>query len=1064
MKPSFFSCMDRAARRLLVVTAVMMLCGCGTVPPASRTASEDPNQAPASRSDQVASAEQKVFDLQEITPQQGQAYLLLLGIGTTSAVPGHSAVAVSGSADDLYKAGVLLDLVDTKEAFLVETLAPLSKARTVPTNAQIAAALGRVAVGTFAHPPQRGEPTRAIIDIHRQSVVAIIPARIRKQLLDLVASGAIGPRPTTQARETAKPQEVAPAPSLDTVSTLCTWLTAEWKHAYAGAGVASAPVPTPETSPAKSSVIEPGKEPRQAQGKVVSEPVAQTAGTKNSYEITPPANGDDVLRVDLPEQMEVSRLLDLVAEYLHIDYMYDPEKIRGQSVSLRLHGKLQGEIRVKDLYPLLESVLKFKGFAMTCHKGNVVTIVPMTDALQADPMLVDPNKTGLEAGDMVVTRVFKLQYVSAGNAVKLLDGLKLSAATLPIEETGSLIVTCYAHRMARIERLLDMVDQPGRPKEFRYRQLTHTTAAALRRKVEAIVGEMQSTTVRISPAEQALLAIHPPPRPSFGPRKPGESIFPDAVDRRTVYLDADEGTNRLLMVGYPEQLAIVEGIVTALDVEQQDLRTFKVYEVKNVDAEEAKKQLAAFKLVGDEDPRAGTSVLKKTQPVVAGPPVVPPVGAGNEDKSLNAAERDKDSSAATEGPQVSVLPSSNSLLINATPAQHGRIACVIGYVDTMARQGAIPCEVYSLENQEPEHLAEVLQKLLKETVVNKEGKIEKEIRRIEEEIVIVPDKSTFSLIVYANKKNQDWIGKLVKTLDKRRPQVLIDATLVEITKTDAFTYDLNLLGSLPSVASTAAVSGASAPAVGKLLQSEGGAFSAFYGDEHIQALLQAMQSKNYGRVLAKPKILVNDNEPGKIKTSDVTYVETTSSIPVISGTAGSQTNLVQTAVKYDPYEAGITLDITPHISEGELLRLDIALTRSDFLETSDTKKPPNKRSNEVNTKVTVPDGSTIILGGLLKLNQNKGGKKVPILGDIPFLGGLFRSVNNKDTQDKLYVFVKAEIIRPSEPAGRGLDELSKTSEKNRAAFERHEREFQKHEDWPGLKSQPVDPPKVLDAQ
>jgi hypothetical protein len=86
------------------------------------------------------------------------------------------------------------------------------------------------------------------------------------------------------------------------------------------------------------------------------------------------------------------------------------DRKRHQAVSLRLHGKLQGEVRVKDLYPLLESVLKFKGFAMTCHKGNLVTIVPMTDALQVDPTLVDSNDVSIKAGDMVVTRVFEYEF------------------------------------------------------------------------------------------------------------------------------------------------------------------------------------------------------------------------------------------------------------------------------------------------------------------------------------------------------------------------------------------------------------------------------------------------------------------------------------------------------------------------------------------------------------------------------------------------------------------------------------------------------------------------------
>ncbi len=138
------------------------------------------------------------------------------------------------------------------------------------------------------------------------------------------------------------------------------------------------------------------------------------------YDPAPLANGEDVLQLDLPDEVELSQLLDLAAEYLHIDYLYEPEKIQGQTVSLRLHGKLQGDIRVKDLYPLLESVLKFKGFAMTRHKDNLVTIVPMADALQADPTLMDPNGASLTAGDMVVTRVFTLEHISPTSAMSLL--------------------------------------------------------------------------------------------------------------------------------------------------------------------------------------------------------------------------------------------------------------------------------------------------------------------------------------------------------------------------------------------------------------------------------------------------------------------------------------------------------------------------------------------------------------------------------------------------------------------------------------------------------------------
>ncbi|MHC4438324.1 MAG: type II secretion system protein GspD, partial [Planctomycetota bacterium] len=245
-------------------------------------------------------------------------------------------------------------------------------------------------------------------------------------------------------------------------------------------------------------------------------------------------------------------------------------------------------------------------------------------------------------------------------------------------------------------------------------------------------------------------------------------------------------------------------------------------------------------------------------------------------------------------------------------------------------------------------------------------------------------------------------------------------------------------------------------------QATSGTGTFFYADEHVHILLTAIKTKNYGRVLANPKVLVNDNEKGIITTTDTTYVAKTSSIPVTSGAGGNQTSLIETALDYEAYDAGITLEITPHISEGKLLRLEITLTRSDF-GTITGERPPDLTSSDINTVVTVPDGSTIILGGMLKLNQNKGGSNVPILSDLPLIGGAFRSISNSDVQSKLYVFVRAEIIRPAEAIAGTHEDLERISEQNRSDFEKHEEEFQKYQSWPGIKPHPTDPEKVLDS-
>jgi general secretion pathway protein D len=179
--------------------------------------------------------------------------------------------------------------------------------------------------------------------------------------------------------------------------------------------------------------------------------------------------------------------------------------------------------------------------------------------------------------------------------------------------------------------------------------------------------------------------------------------------------------------------------------------------------------------------------------------------------------------------------------------------------------------------------------------------------------------------------------------------------------------------------------------------------------------------------------------------------------------AGTTGGLVQSSTNFNSYDAGITLDITPHISEGDLLRLDISLTKSDFGAILATR-PPDKTSREVQTVVTLPNGSTVILGGMLDMKQEKSGSKVPILGDIPLLGGLFRNVHNSEKGTKIYMFVKAEIIRPDETSTHSMKDLEIASKRNREAFEKYELEFQTNQDWPGIKPKRVDPPKVLDAQ
>jgi len=795
------------------------------------------------------------------------------------------------------------------------------------------------------------------------------------------------------------------------------------------------------------------------------------------------AHGEDQLKITLPETMTIEQLLQLAGEYLHLDYMYEPQDVK-QQVTLKLQGKLRGELQVKDLYPFLEAVLKFKGLVMT-RVGNVVTVVPAAKLTSVDPALMVEGDQ-VRYGDVVIMRVFTLKHIDTASAKTLLTTMQLGASISDIPENQTLIVTGYAYLMPRIEQLLQMIDKPGAPREFRFRQLKYTMAKALAPMIKSLAEQLGTVTVSVSvsggetpgpPGETAAarrvrLAREAAARTAAA----AAGGMAAAASPDSVYLDADERTNRILMIGDETQLQIVEQLIDTLDVSQADLRTMKTYKIQHIDAQEVRKLLGELGVISSTaasgtssryGSRTATTASRTTggvaQPATPGAPQ-PPVAPNPLNTSAEGGN------VLVEEPQVVVLEATNSLLVNATAEQHAQLQTIVGYIDQMADADEIPYKIYPLENQKPTDLAGVLEKLIQETIKDKEGKVEQVIKRQDEEIVIVPDENTFSLIVYASKKNQDWISALIKQLDKRRPQVLIDVTLVEISKSEDFNYDLNALSALPDMVSwSGKIAGVPKfPAAGgdrtgflEFSSNKTTGASGFYGDKHINLLLSAMHSRNYGRVLAKPKILVNDNEKGTIKTTDTTYVKKVSTTPLgTGGSAGTDTTLIQTGISYDPYDAGITLDITPHISEGDLLRLEVALTRSDFLDTADPDKPPNTTTSDVTTIVTVPDGSTIILGGMLKMNQSKGGGGVPVLMDVPLLGGLFRNTKNSDIQKKLYVFVRAEILRPDEVIA--VNDLNKISERNRKAFEDAEAEFQSHQDWPGIKPKPVAPAKVLE--
>jgi len=1060
----------------------------------------------------------RIFTLRNISAEQAKEYLAASQIADTVVViPNTTAISVAGKPEELVYATNILKLVDSNETYDVKMF-DIEQGKSLPLPVEIEKKLGSgYSVGSLMDGPVLGAGVKTIISIHKDKLLIIAPGGQKAKITEVVLSSLISSKPEPVQAKVASandvnvsdvntvgtvPTPVAVAPGSDEpnlppiaskveisvngkAQTEEDKLLAEFVSELTGAAKAEnlktaelqykaitaqkevEPKPAEQTQIAEAAAesTEKIQEPavyEQPQVEVKDANVLLAAATDEAnqpetIEVKPSAipvidipNGDEELTLTLPEKMQVVDLIDLVGKYLNLNYLYDELKVTG-AVTI----KVQGKLKVRQLYDILESVLKFRGFVMS-RKGNLVTIVPVAEALDQDPTFAGDIK----AGDVIVTKIFKLQYITTAAAKQLLIGMKLGTdlTITPIVESGSLVITEYAFRMQRIEDLLSIVDVPGPPKEFKLRVLKYTLAESLVPKIQALAEQLGTVNVTVGTTSTQSVSPMSRARQTRAPQpaQPTPAPAQDTSAKTGVFIDFDKRTNRVLMIGLADELIAVNQIIDSLDVPQQDLRSICEYEIQYVDIESVVTALRDFGIIdsttggssGGGNSFTNSSRIRQQQQQNP----QQPQAAINQAMSADGGAL---SLSAIDQPQVVVLESTNSILVNATPEQQLQIARIISYMDREPISNATPYWIYRLENQEPKTLAEVLNNLIEKTVKDKEGKIQSTVK-FQEDIVVVPDEPTFSLIVYASRKNQEWIGTLIKQLDTRRPQVLIDVSLVEVTRNDAFQFDLDLVTNAKDFVTNNIQLTKLNATPGDHIEAklDSGTTTGYYSADRIQALLTLVNTKGYGRVLAQPKILVNDNEEGIINTTSQRYVaKETQSYP------GEGTTPV-ISKEWTAYDAKIELKITPQISEGDLLRLEVAMIREDFGTKEATDAPPPKTTSNVTTVVTVPDGSTIILGGLNKLNQSKTGGKTPLLGDIPIAGGLFRNVNNSNEERRLYVFVKANISRPD--ALSSMNQLKAISKKNQIEFEKIEDKFQKHEDFPGIKPEIVEPLKVLE--
>lgn len=273
---------------------------------------------------------------------------------------------------------------------------------------------------------------------------------------------------------------------------------------------------------------------------------------------------------------------------------------------------------------------------------------------------------------------------------------------------------------------------------------------------------------------------------------------------------------------------------------------------------------------------------------------------------------------------------------------------------------------------------------------------------------VTADEPSNTLIVVASAADQVAYEKLIKQLDIRQPQVLVEATVVQFDTTDNFSLGVEI-GSPKNAFKgdnkvlTFSSFGLSTvnPSTGEVTLKPGTGFNgAVLSADVANVIVRALETDKRVKVVSRPSVLINDNAVGVLSSeSEEPFASINSNTSIATQSFGGYAT------------AGTLIAVKPQISQGEHLKLEYQITLSSFGDARTDSLPPARQKNELKSLVTIPNGHTIVVGGLTRESLSHTVDRVPGLGRIPVLEYLFSSRTRDARKTTLFVFLRAVVLR-----------------------------------------------------
>jgi len=284
-------------------------------------------------------------------------------------------------------------------------------------------------------------------------------------------------------------------------------------------------------------------------------------------------------------------------------------------------------------------------------------------------------------------------------------------------------------------------------------------------------------------------------------------------------------------------------------------------------------------------------------------------------------------------------------------------------------------------------------------------------RQAQGQVTIIADPQTNSLIVVGDPENAEMIRNILAQLDRIPEQVMIETIIVEATLDSSTKLGIEWDLANGKFLGNPGVSGSGGSNFGLQTTPAAQGFSYAVTGGALGGFLNALQTDDKFKVLSTPRIFTSNNVQAEINISQ--------SVPfIVSQREDVNGNFI---FNYSFQDVGIVLTVTPRITANGMVTLDVVQTANDLQGFTDFNAPiVNQR--QAQTTVSAMDGETIVIGGIMRSQVRSTTKKIPLLGDIPILGALFRSTDKREEKTELLVFLTPRIVRSPEEAKKLTDD------------------------------------------